>query len=515
MPRRRSTRTLAAIAAASLVFAALWVAFVARHARRQARLFPAKAEHLHYDFAELTLLTRDEELDASFSASAPRVLVTRGGALVTTIGGTVETVLRREAPGRWTGRWPVPWNAPTGEYRLALAGRPDLDGRLHAAPVRVSRRAPKPMPPGFVVATLESSAPLAGLVLRGPDGRRTDWRGYLDWAQSLGADAFWMLVGQTPGRAPGQAWVEDNFALVPEVAAECRRRGLKFGVYAMFSLTMSSKNRVPGYRYAEEIENGRPVPTRAVSLTDRRRLDDAAALLARFAADPNVDHLGIDYIRNALGGYELVDEFVAEMPNLPLPAEWPRFTREERMTWLARKKIMRRDMRVVDAWQWWRARRAALVVKELTARLPGGKPFWAFTLTWDKGWHHGQDPVMMNDAGVDMDALMFYEADKAQYAEMLREWGGYLRRQDAQVIPGDIFDWNLHQKDPSGPAEFGRRLRAARDRVYADGPARGYFYHDLARLTAGGRRLGRWGTEGWAAEARRLSAELKASEAGR
>ena len=27
----------------------------------------------------------------------------------------------------------------------------------------------------------------------------TDWRGLLDWAKYVGADAFWMLGGQTPG----------------------------------------------------------------------------------------------------------------------------------------------------------------------------------------------------------------------------------------------------------------------------------------------------------------------------
>lgn len=176
------------------------------------------------------------------------------------------------------------------------------------------------------------------------------------------------------------------------------------------------------------------------------------------------------------------------------------------MTWLARKKIMRRDMEFVDAWQWWRARRVALIVKEIKARL-GGKALWAFTLTWDKGWHHGQDPVMMNDAGVDIDALMFYEADKPQYASMVKSWNQYIRRSDVQVLPGNIFDWGLHQKDPEGPKEFGRRLRLAVDEVYADGPAPGIFYHDVARLLWG--RLGPWGTKPWADEAAALSRYVK------
>jgi hypothetical protein len=82
-----------------------------------------------------------------------------------------------------------------------------------------------------------------------------------------------------------------------------------------------------------------------------------------------VDWVGLDYIRNAAGGYELVDDFVAEMPGVSVPQEWRRLTRDERMTWLARKKIMRRDMAFVEAWEWWRARRVALIAREIKARL--------------------------------------------------------------------------------------------------------------------------------------------------
>jgi hypothetical protein len=333
----------------------------------------------------------------------------------------------------------------------------------------------------------------------------TDWSGLLDWAKYVEADAFWMLAGQSPGLGKDEIWMNANLSMIPKVAEECKKRGLQFGVYAMFSLTMS-KAALPGYEYALEIKDGEPVVTRAISIRDGKRLSDVAAFLRPFAEDPNVDWVGLDYIRNALGGYELVDDFVAEMPGISVPPEWRKLSRVERMTWLARKKIMRRDMAFVEAWEWWRARRVALIVKEIKARL-GGKPLWAFTLTWEKGWHHGQDPVMMNDAGVDIDALMFYEADKPQYAAMMKSWNEYIRHGDVQVLPGDIFDWGLHQKDEAGPGEFGRRMKVAITDVYGDGPARGVFYHDMARLLWG--RLGPWGTRGWADEARKISQFVK------
>jgi hypothetical protein len=342
--------------------------------------------------------------------------------------------------------------------------------------------------------------------IKAPDGTMKDWHGLLDWAVYMGVDALWVLGGQSPGKEKGQIWVENNLKLLPGVAAECHARGLQFGVYAMYSLTTSSIP-IAGYEYGLDIKDSRPVPTRAVSIRDRKRLDDVANLLRPWAIDPNVDFIGVDYIRNALGGYELADDFVAEMPGIRVPAQWPTLSREERMTWVARKKIMRLDDAFIDAWQWWRARRVALIVKELKKHIGDQKIFWAFTLTWDKGWHHGQDPVMMNDAGMDYDALMFYEADKAQYEAMLNDWHGYASRSDVQLMPGNIFDWVLHQKDPEGPKEFSRRMNQALARVYRDGPAQGLFFHDAMRLQY--RRLGSWGALGWADEARALTRALK------
>lgn len=501
----RVRRGICLFASVAAFYAAVFGLWGVRAKSRAVRLSASKLEHFHYDIVELFLVSRDPVLDESFRAAPPRFAVMRGTETVTTIAGVREMRAARIAAGRWTAKWPVPWNAPPGDYRPVLLGRADLNERLEASAFKIARRKPKPMPKGFVVATLESVIPLASMRVKGPDGNRTDWRGLLDWAKYIGADAFFLLGGQTPGLGKDEIWMNANLKLIPKVAEECRRRGLQFGVYAMFSLTMSSR-ALPGYEYGLEIKDGRPVATRAVSLRDKKRLSDVAAFLKPFADDPNVDWIGLDYIRNALGGYELVDDFVAEMPGVVVPPEWRRLSLEERMTWLARKKIMRRDKEFVEAWEWWRARRAALIVKEIKARL-GGKPLWAFTLTWEKGWHHGQDPVMMNDAGVDIDALMFYEADKPQYAEMMKSWHEYIKHGDVQVLPGNIFDWALHQKDAAGPGEFGRRLKAAITGVYGDGPARGVFFHDMARLLWG--RRGPWGTRGWADEAREISRFVK------
>lgn len=499
----RAFAVLAVFYALALGGRSLW-----SHRVRELKLAPLKPVYLHHEMVELELRAGDPELRSRWLAQPPRAAVTRGGKRVTTIAGLVETPLTWSAGrGAFLGRWPVPWNAETGEYGLELAGGGDLGERkLQLSGFRIERRAPHPIPQGFSVVTLETSKPLAEMKVRGPDGKETDWRGMLDWVQYVGADAFWMMGGQTPGLEPGEKWVKTNMALIPEVARECHKRGIKFGVYAMCFLTMSHQP-LPGYEYALDVQDGHTIPTRAISIRDERRIADIAALLREWSRIPEVDYVGLDYIRNALGGYELAEDFYEEMPGVHPPPNWAKLSTEDRRVFFARKKIMRRDLDFIDAWQWWRAHRVGGIVERIKREVGGDKPLWAFTLTWEKGWHHGQDPVMMNDAGVDVDALMFYEATREQFDAMLGAWRRYVRRGDVQLVVGDVVDWPLHQKDPAGPKELYRRAASAIDGVYADGPARGVFFHDLNRALFG--RLGAWGTRGWMDEIKRAITHMR------
>jgi hypothetical protein len=115
---------------------------------------------------------------------------------------------------------------------------------------------------------------------------------------------------------------------------------------------------------------------------------------------------------------------------------------------------------------------------------------------------------MMNDAGVDLDALMLYQADKDQFEALVHDFHQYVHRGDVQLVAGEILDWGLHQKDPAGPKEMYRRETKAIDELYADGPAKGVFFHDLSRALWG--RLGPWGTRGWLDETKRAVQYFKA-----
>jgi hypothetical protein len=506
-PGRRASSSVFwwVLALYSILFGARfwWFAF-----SRSVVLSAGKPAYLHDELIDVALNTRDPLLRERWKASPPRARVLKDGKPVTTVGGLVELPLKYEPhEGAWKGLWPCPWNAPVGDYELALLDRDDPDGRAARASFRVERRKPWPLPRGFSAVTYEYIDPLSKLTVKAPDGTRKDWRGLLDWVEYVGADALWLLAGRTPGDKPGEVWMTHNLDFMPVVARECRRRGIKLGVYAMCYLTLS-KDQVGGYEYATDVDGGAPVPTRAISLREEKRRKDVVDLLKRFRDIPEVDFLGLDYIRNPLGGYELADEFFSEMSAVtPPPPEWGKLSANEKIVWFARKKIARRDKAFIDAWQWWRAHKVGSIVRRIKKDLGPEKPLWAFTLTWDKGWHHGQDPVMMNDAGIDMDALMLYEADKEQFDALVSDWRKYVNKGDVQLVVGDVIDWPLHQKDPAGPAEFYRRSKKAIDEIYGDGPASGVFIHDLDRALRG--RTGPWGTKGWMDEAKRAIAYIK------
>ncbi len=508
VPEARRLLPRLILAAAASYAVGLGIHRLWREWNRAIRLEPARSHYGHDGLVAVSLRTRSVEAARSFRRAPPQFAVLKNGYLVMTIGKTsLFTLAYDSATARWVGVWPCPWNAPDGEYTLALEGRPDLAQDLRAGSFRIERRKPAPLKPGFVALTLETVEPFRAMRVRAPDGSMKDWRGLLDWAQYVGADAFWVLGGQTPGVGKGAVWNDSNLSMFKAVGRECHRRGLKFGLYLQSYLTMGKPGALKRYEYALDASNGHTVPTRAISLDDPRRVEDIIARLKTFRDMPEVDDLGLDYIRNALGGYELAEDFYREMPFIKPPSGWTRLSREEKMMSFAHKKIRRKDAAFIDAWQWWRAHRVAGIVRRIKKAVGSSKPFWVFTLSWDKGWHHGQDPVMMNDAGADIDAVMLYEANSEQYAQIMRDWHSYVKRRDVQLAAGDVIDWWLHQHAPDGPEEFYRRLKLAIDRIYGDGRANAVFYHDIARALHGD--LGRWTTKDWMNAAKRVTDYLR------
>ena len=458
-----------------------------------------KKYYLHYEIIPIEMRLRHAALHKEWMQNPPDLFVLYNQQVVTTIGGLSHSPMRYD-PQRdvWTARWPCPWNAPTGFYQPMISVPENIRFRASLDGFYITRRKPKPLSKHLAVLTFENVNPLGGMKVKSPSGENKGWQGLLDWTDFTGANAFWILGGLSPGNTKQDpVWVDYNMQWLPKLGKECHSRGLEFGIWTVAYMTRPGSAPLPRYEYAVDFKNGDLIPTRAISLRDQQRVRDLTEILQRFEAMPEVDAIGLDYIRNALGGYELVDDFVQDMPGVRLPSNWNSMTRRERMIHLALRKIARKDHSFIDQWQWWRAHRVAQVVESIKRNLRGDKPLWCFTLTWEKGWHHGQDPVMMNDAGVDIVALMMYEATREQFDNFMGDWNRYVKRHHVQLIVGDVVDWPLHQytQNPTGPQEFYNRLTDGINHIYGDGKANGVFLHDLGRALWG--RKGPYSTKEW------------------
>ena len=468
-------------------------------------LSPLKSAYYHDELLGVKLSTRNTEWSRHWREAPPVIkLVTPSGDPAQGPGGIASFYMTYDAAdSEWRGVFPCPWNAPSGQYKLELEG--DYGKNTPSASVEIARRVPAKIPPHMVVLTLEYAGDYNSIKIKLPDGTMTGREGVALWAKNLGADAVWVLVGKTEGKG-GKPWNPVALEAVHDMAIQCHKHGIKFGVWVMCYLThIENNNFFPRYQWALEVENGQPKKVRSISLLDPTRPDDIADMLLQFKAMKEVDYLGLDYIRNALGGYDLVDRFYQEMPWAPKPAGWDAMTANRKLAAFAAVKIARKDHNFIDAWQWWRAHRVGEIVRHIKSRVGNDKPLWAFTLGWEKGWQHGQDPVMMNDAGVDMDSVMLYEATSEQYADMMKDWSGYINRKDVQIVAGNVIDWPLHQG--KGIPEYRKRFSTAMRGMYGDGNSKGLFVHDLSRLLWG--RKGPLSTADWANATRSVISEFR------
>gem|GEM_PF-579212 len=490
-----------------------------------------RPDHYHDEFVALTLRAETADMMDLLRSTGPYVAwIEEDGRRVTTVGDKKETRLRFDSKqGLYMARWPVPWNAPDGEYQPRLAASPWPEGLPPPKfkPFRVMSRPFEPVPLGFAVLTLEGYRSLDRIP--GPDGVKSI-QGMPAWARFIGANALFITGGESSGfdhKPPDDfPWTTASFTKMRALGQECHRWGLKLGVYVLSYMVggppVLSANYAYGWNFDERgLRPGLSLVTRrGISITDPKRPGDIANMLRRLQAMPEVDWLGMDYIRPAFGSCELVDDFVAEMPDVQTPAGYSTMTPEQRMTWLCRGRYSaptperRLEPRFIlsDQWFWYRAHRTAEVVRSIIQALGHSKPIWAYTLSWNKGWEHGQDPCMMRDAGIDLDAVMLYEADEMMFRGLVSHWGSYARRDQFDVIVGDQTDWVLHQKTliPSGPESYvDRLLRAARGFSTDRKPARGFFIHDIHRMLTNGKRMGPYKTMEWMTAAGYAISELR------
>jgi hypothetical protein len=154
------------------------------------------------------------------------------------------------------------------------------------------------------------------------------------------------------------------------------------------------------------------------------------------------------------------------------------------MWWLV-GRLRARDEALIEQWQWWRARKVALTVKRIKEEAGITKPLFTFTLGWEMGHQHGQDILMLNDAGADYCLVMLYEATKDEYDYLIKRWPTYLSQGQVNALPGISVDRYLllNKWNPSvnQPYEMYDRYVAAVDGFYGKGNLEGLFWHDFER----------------------------------
>ncbi len=329
-------------------------------------------------------------------------------------------------------------------------------------------------------------------------GGITSYHAIYDWVRYSKCDIFWILSGQTTGWHSSvnhsNPWMSGPKINAEILAASTNRGDVKFGAYVMSYFTDGGGHKKAGY----EVATGYSTKTKSmgtsrhVSLGSEKRLNDIIALLKEFDANENISYLGLDFIRTGeMDGFELVDEMVA-LTGVYTPKNWGNMSKYNRMLWLAQMRLVNREIGM--KWRWYRAQKVANIVKSIK---DSGvkKPLWVFTLGWDHGQEHGQDPYMFFDAGVDFDAIMIYEATRPQHRTMLTQWGNYLAG-EYNVLVGNMVDNRMQDGHKRAELEYMRRTLEAELNYNRISRIRGVFFHDISRMLWSKNR-GRTGVKEW------------------
>jgi hypothetical protein len=433
-------------------------------------------------------------LTVAYSASGTSVLtawVEKDGHVLPAVGDATSIDLIPDSePGKWHGSWAMSWNPPLGECILVV--KADVAGSTSKTvriPFTIKKLDLPPPPAGMAVVTLESDSQFREQRIEGPDGKNVDWKGLLDWAHYMGASHFFYSVGITKARWGPTAehpFKQYNIDLALELGQEAHRQGMQFGgwigSYLPYGTTQVTNC---GYQLSRNMSSsGVLLTTLHISLGDAKRKKDLTDLCRFMQQHDEFDWIGLDYIRSGFGGYELVDLFTREM-GIPVPEDWQSRRLEKKMLWMLGELRGKRNQVMMQRWQWWRASYVARIVADIRHDAGITKPFFVFSLGWEMGHQHGQDPLMFNDAGA-YDLVMLYEATRDEFDAMMRTWPTYLHADQGIILEGNCVDYNLLEnrwaKGRPPPDEYYRRSVQAQDGMKADkGLVQGVFWHDLER----------------------------------
>lgn len=444
------------------------------------------AQKAYYRFEIVRFTLRDVK-----PSSQLKVRVTRDGVMVPAYSGPAEIgfhagAVRGESVASWFGGWKV----VPGSYLAVLM---DGTNAVARAPFEIITRKPVTFRKTLSFLTLEWNQQIMKRIISDPSGQKVPFpEGLEKWMDFGEVDGFLTLSGQTTGwgnLTPAKPWEYYPLKNLDTLGTAVHARNQLVGAYIMCFYTPAKGWQKGGYTQARgainTAEGMKITGSSFISFKDPKRFRDIVDLARYFDSRPSVDFIGFDFIRFGENvGYENAAEFVRDM-NVDVPEGWASFSEDDRIRWLGRR--LRSSRSVNERWKVWVAHKTADFIYRVRREAGLKKPVWVFTLGWDHGTEHGQDPYFFQDAGVFADFVMIYEASPAMFREMKKSWTAYLKDEVLNYIPGNQIDAVLMKSlTGNNPVEeYLERLNTAAD--YADYRARGVFIHDISRAFWGRR----------------------------
>lgn len=486
--------------------------------------FCDRASYLRYEAVYFTFKSRE-------LTEVPVIKIYRDRAIVQSkMNGRSVRMRYNRSRGVYEARW-FPSLAPElGAYDAVLSFRRNGTDMFSHTSFSIDGRKPKNTDTPLSFVTLEALGHLltTSNYIR-EDNTEGDWRNLVKTAKFMGADVVAANVGETTGTSPflspTNVWNKEKMNYLSTLAVEVKRENMKFGAWLHSFFIQFPGNETPnwldrararsrdftrlGYTPSLKYESdaGEFTADWHCSLLDDKRITDMTELAGILSRDPNVDAVGLDYIR-ALppGGLELVDDFVNDMW-IERPNGFDGWTKEQKMLWLLKK---RRD-EYQHAWRYYKAKKEAEIVSRIKREGRVSKDLWVFNLGWAHGIEHGQDPLMFLDGGADFNFIMLYEIPEARdYDYLGGQWGSYIKGNDINIIVGNTVDTPLLLSDElNAVEEYTRRMHYAVYDLLKEGHPRGVFFHDLWRANFG--RTGEYPAMEWIVAGGKAFSDLKAA----
>ncbi|MEI0603308.1 hypothetical protein R4K55_03725 [Brachyspira alvinipulli] len=385
---------------------------------------------------------------------------------------------------QYKGTYLHPFGGVLGEYQAIVLVQTKSGVFGYTKDFTVKGRQSPPAKETKKIATLEYAIDLTTKKIPSVEtGEPTTYDAIYDWVRYMKCDMFWAIGGQTTGWTggitPEEPWAKAMIKNIENLASSRAKGNVELGAYVMSYFAAGGGARKGGYEVSVGYNSATQslVESRHISLADPKRVQDIIDILKRYDANPNISYVGLDFIRTGeVDGYEMVDEMV-ELTGVYVPANWSTMSKPARMRWLA---VNRGRKEIGMKWRWFRAHKESLIIKAI--KESGiNKKLWAFTLGWNHGQEHGQDPYMFFDAGIDYDAVMIYEANRAQHVGMLAAWPQYLSG-EYNVLVGNMIDNRLQDGSLRPELEYMRRMYESEAKFNRSSRIRGIFFHDISRM---------------------------------